>query len=282
MVALSFRRRIADTAGWIENVRAKSVCGDLGRNLQRASPCGGQDLPAVEALPDGPRGNADCPRYGGLAAEAPDCIGHGARCGVFLVIGHSTDDRIALLSTTSRADSNSMRGGSIAPLHTADMSDRIYPDLRDIKLRLTWARESKSLRKADAARALDVSPGAVHQWENPALKTLPDLENLLKAAQVYGVDFAWLATGREPPTSGPCPTPATLPILDRDLLCAVLVAVEEMFLDEGLRPGSSAEKARFVLGCYDWLVENRDGMADPAAAVRHLRPLVRSVFQANR
>ena len=63
--------------------------------------------------------------------------------------------------------------------------------------RIRQARIRAGLTKAELARRVGVCLSAAVQWEHPD-GTLPNATNLARAAQVTGVAFEWLATGRGP------------------------------------------------------------------------------------
>ena len=63
--------------------------------------------------------------------------------------------------------------------------------------RIRQARIRAGLTKAELARRVGVCLSAAVQWEQPD-GTLPNATNLARAAQVTGVAFEWLATGRGP------------------------------------------------------------------------------------
>jgi transcriptional regulator with XRE-family HTH domain len=64
--------------------------------------------------------------------------------------------------------------------------------------RIRQARLRAGLTKAELARRVGVCPSAVVQWEHPA-HTVPNTTNLARIAEITGVAFEWLATGRGPP-----------------------------------------------------------------------------------
>lgn len=61
--------------------------------------------------------------------------------------------------------------------------------------RMRAARQRKGLSQRELALHLGVSRGAVANWENDS-GTFPATERLQRIAQVTGVGFEWLATGR--------------------------------------------------------------------------------------
>src|SRR5689334_23200761 len=63
--------------------------------------------------------------------------------------------------------------------------------------RIRHARRLVELSQAGLAKSLGVGPSAVAQWELPS-GTSPRLTHLAEIAQVCGVAFEWLATGRGP------------------------------------------------------------------------------------
>jgi len=71
-----------------------------------------------------------------------------------------------------------------ASKHTITLADRIR-----------HARRLARMSQASLARRLGVVPSAVAQWEGPR-GTSPTAANLARIAEVTGVAFEWLATGR--------------------------------------------------------------------------------------
>lgn len=63
--------------------------------------------------------------------------------------------------------------------------------------RLRWAREAKNLNMSELARALNVTPQAVQQWEQ-AGGTRPRRARTEEIAAALGVRFRWLAFGEAP------------------------------------------------------------------------------------
>jgi phage repressor protein C with HTH and peptisase S24 domain len=61
--------------------------------------------------------------------------------------------------------------------------------------RIKTARERAGMSKSDLARAVQVSPSAVLQWESGETKTVEG-ENLVKIAIATSVDPIWLGTGK--------------------------------------------------------------------------------------
>jgi transcriptional regulator with XRE-family HTH domain len=64
--------------------------------------------------------------------------------------------------------------------------------------RIRQARLRAGFTKAELARRVGVCPSAVVQWEHPT-HTVPNTTNLARIAEITGVAFEWLATGRGPP-----------------------------------------------------------------------------------
>ncbi len=64
-------------------------------------------------------------------------------------------------------------------------------------------RTQKNLSQGDLADALEVSRQSVSKWENNS--AVPELEKLMKMAQIFGVSLDELVTGEE--KSSPAPTP---------------------------------------------------------------------------
>ena len=65
----------------------------------------------------------------------------------------------------------------------------------DFHVRLRKARRQAGLTQGDIAAAAGVSRNAVTHWEHPD-GTVPTLAHLGSVAQVTGVAFEWLCTGR--------------------------------------------------------------------------------------
>ncbi len=65
----------------------------------------------------------------------------------------------------------------------------------DFHVRLRKARRHAGLTQGDIAAAAGVSRNAVTHWEHPE-GTRPTLSHLSSVAQVTGVAFEWLCTGR--------------------------------------------------------------------------------------
>jgi transcriptional regulator with XRE-family HTH domain len=61
--------------------------------------------------------------------------------------------------------------------------------------RIREARLRAGLTKAELARRVGVCPSAVVQWEHP-VHTAPNTTNLARIAEITGISFEWLATGR--------------------------------------------------------------------------------------
>ena len=62
-------------------------------------------------------------------------------------------------------------------------------------VRIRMARRHQRLSQEALAKAVGVQRSAVSHWEAP-LGTVPTVNNLCKIAQITGVQFEWLATGR--------------------------------------------------------------------------------------
>ena len=63
--------------------------------------------------------------------------------------------------------------------------------------RIRWARERADLSQAELGKSLNVSGGAVAQWETD--RTHPSARNLSAVAEFLKVSHEWLATGRSDP-----------------------------------------------------------------------------------
>ena len=62
-------------------------------------------------------------------------------------------------------------------------------------VRIRMARRRQRLSQEALAKAVGVQRSAVSHWEAP-LGKVPTVNNLCKIAQITGVQFEWLATGR--------------------------------------------------------------------------------------
>lgn len=71
-------------------------------------------------------------------------------------------------------------------------------------------RTEKNLSQGDLADALEVSRQSVSKWENNS--AVPELDKLLKLAQIFGITIDELVTGTQhtPTPPPPPPTPATV------------------------------------------------------------------------
>jgi len=63
--------------------------------------------------------------------------------------------------------------------------------------RIRQARLAADATKAELARRVGVCASAAAQWEHPH-GTAPSVANLARIAEITGVAFEWLATGRGP------------------------------------------------------------------------------------
>ncbi len=68
-------------------------------------------------------------------------------------------------------------------------------------------RSQKSMSQGDLADALEVSRQSVSKWENNS--AVPELDKLLKMAEIFGISLDVLVTGEENPAN-PTPTPITI------------------------------------------------------------------------
>ncbi len=66
----------------------------------------------------------------------------------------------------------------------------------DIYLRIKQAREHSGLTQSSLAILVGVKRSSANQWESPSLRKEPSTGNLIKIAEITGVSFEWLATGR--------------------------------------------------------------------------------------
>lgn len=112
------------------------------------------------------------------------------------------------------------------------------------------------------AKAMGVSEGVVRKWIKG--ESDPSRSNLIAIAKIGGVNLLWLATGEGPMqlhkesvnvnnSQNHC---EHMPTLDENLLRAIIEGMEEglQITGNGMRP---AGKANFVLGAYDWLIEEK-------------------------
>lgn len=85
-------------------------------------------------------------------------------------------------------------------------------------------RTQKNMSQGDLADALDVSRQSVSKWENNS--AVPELEKLVKMAQIFGVTMDELISGNAPQSSPPI-TPSTIPkqgLTTQQILGIVLLA----------------------------------------------------------
>lgn len=66
----------------------------------------------------------------------------------------------------------------------------------DIYSRIKQAREHSGLTQSSLAMMVGVKRSSANQWESSALRKEPCTVNLIKIAEITGVSFEWLATGR--------------------------------------------------------------------------------------
>ncbi|MDP2903359.1 MAG: helix-turn-helix domain-containing protein [Methylovulum sp.] len=66
----------------------------------------------------------------------------------------------------------------------------------DIYLRIKQAREHLGLTQSSLAILVGVKRSSANQWESSSLRKEPSTGNLIKIAEITGVSFEWLATGR--------------------------------------------------------------------------------------
>ena len=83
-------------------------------------------------------------------------------------------------------------------------SDRTFSG--PLSSRIRHARRLSGLTQASLAKAVNVGPSAVAQWELPH-GTSPTIDHLAQIAVVSSVAFEWLATGRGPVAPGTHETP---------------------------------------------------------------------------
>lgn len=81
----------------------------------------------------------------------------------------------------------------------SDELKRDLPRLPNLAQRIAWARKNlTTLNQELAGEAIGVSGAAISNWENG--KDEPTRENLRKAATIYNVPFAWLASDEHIPS----------------------------------------------------------------------------------
>lgn len=93
----------------------------------------------------------------------------------------------------------------------------------DIYLRIKQAREHSGLTQSSLAILVGVKRSSANQWESSTLRKEPSTGNLIKIAEITGVSFEWLATGRgemvwggrikEPTSEYNLPTPREILLL---------------------------------------------------------------------
>ena len=77
-------------------------------------------------------------------------------------------------------------------------------------------RTERNLSQGDLADALDVSRQSVSKWENNS--AVPELEKLIKMAQIFGITLDALVSGEVKTTTPPPPIASTNPIPGRRLV----------------------------------------------------------------
>ena len=77
-------------------------------------------------------------------------------------------------------------------------------------------RTERNLSQGDLADALDVSRQSVSKWENNS--AVPELEKLIKMAQIFGITLDVLVSGEVKTTTPPPPVASTNPIPGRRLV----------------------------------------------------------------
>ena len=117
--------------------------------------------------------------------------------------------------------------------------------------RIREAREQAGVSQTELARLLGVTRSACSQWES-VQGTAPRRQRLEQLAQLLGVSFEWLATGRgaggADVIEAPVPGPSELPPDQQELLglyrrlparlrLAVLNLVRDLQSDKGGPPG---------------------------------------------
>ena len=78
-------------------------------------------------------------------------------------------------------------------------------------VRICRLRTEKRLSQGELADLLEVSRQSVSKWETDA--SVPDLDKLVRLAELFQVSLDYLAAGREPPApAAPAPGPAVFPV----------------------------------------------------------------------
>ena len=90
-------------------------------------------------------------------------------------------------------------------------------------------RTEKNMSQGDLADALEVSRQSVSKWENNS--AVPELEKVVKMAQIFEITIDELITGQAPSTSSQASnaTPSTKTLIGIALLCCAVISLV-MFL----------------------------------------------------
>ncbi len=122
-------------------------------------------------------------------------------------------------------DSSNLKGGN--PMN---LGENIYRH-----------RTARNLSQGDLADALDVSRQSVSKWENNS--AVPELDKLMKMAELFGITLDALVTGVKPELPAPPPRPmpqtskiAGLFLLGLGLIASLLILILAIYTNGGLLP----------------------------------------------
>lgn len=62
--------------------------------------------------------------------------------------------------------------------------------------RISFAIKELNITKKKFAESLSISPGNLSDWINPARKSNPTADALIRINELYGIDITWLLTGK--------------------------------------------------------------------------------------
>ncbi len=135
-------------------------------------------------------------------------------------------------------------------------------------------RTQKNMSQGDLADALDVSRQSVSKWENNS--AVPELEKLIKMAQIFGITIDELVAGveKEQPEPQPQPAPAApapsqqwhgrysvgMLLMAFGILACILFAILEFLFGDclwGILPGA----VMIVCGICCWTIEKHTALA---------------------
>lgn len=94
-------------------------------------------------------------------------------------------------------------------------------------------RTERNLSQGDFADALEVSRQSVSKWENNS--AVPELEKLMKMAQLFGITLDELVKGEENPVPPPPPT-SEVPVTER------VIYVEQASAVPSAKPGLTVQQ----------------------------------------